>query len=176
MDKHTLHTLGQHLQAIRIERGLSLSQLAADAGIAKSNLSRLEQGSGNPTIDTIWRLAVQLGVPFSELVAPIKTPFGEEGLEVQLIAKGNNRPRVDAYYMSMAPNIHRQAHAHTVGSTETITMVSGELLVGPADSPQRLISGQSITFNADQPHGYQTEQQWATFLITIVYHTEDSAS
>ena len=64
MDKLSLGTLGQHLQSLRLARGWSLSQLAAAAGSAKSNLSRLEQGNGNPTLDTIWRLAVQLGVPF----------------------------------------------------------------------------------------------------------------
>ena len=63
-----LATLGRNLQKLRLDKGLSLSKLAADAGIAKSNLSRLEQGTGNPTIDTIWRLAVQLDVPFGSLV------------------------------------------------------------------------------------------------------------
>ena len=63
MDQLSLETLGRHLQSLRVARGWSLSGLAAAAGVAKSNLSRLEQGNGNPTLDTIWRLAVQLNVP-----------------------------------------------------------------------------------------------------------------
>ncbi len=83
MDKPSLNTLGRHIQLLRTERGLSLSQLAADAGIAKSNLSRIEQGEGNPTLDTIWRLAMQLDVPFGNLVAPVSgAPLGEDGVEV----------------------------------------------------------------------------------------------
>ena len=78
MDQHSLETLGRHLQSLRVARGWSLSGLAAAAGVAKSNLSRLEQGNGNPTLDTIWRLAVQLNVPFGNLVAPIRVPVGEE--------------------------------------------------------------------------------------------------
>lgn len=70
MNKLSLNTLGQHLQALRLERGWSLSQLANEAGITKSNLCRLEQGNGNPTRDTLWRLAVQLNLPFGTLVAP----------------------------------------------------------------------------------------------------------
>ena len=74
MEKPSLDILGRNLQSIRVSKGLSLSQLAQDAGIAKSNLSRIEQGSGNPTLDTLWRLAIQLDVPFGCLVASMNTP------------------------------------------------------------------------------------------------------
>jgi transcriptional regulator with XRE-family HTH domain len=50
------------------EAGLSLTELARRAGIAKSTLSQLESGAGNPSVETLWALAVALGVPFSRLV------------------------------------------------------------------------------------------------------------
>ena len=103
MDSLSLNTLGHHLQRLRLERGWSLSQLASEAGIAKSNLCRLEQGNGNPTLDTIWRLAVQLNVPFGTLVAPISVPLGEDGVQVRLIDQGKDCPQVDAYWMRCAP-------------------------------------------------------------------------
>src|SRR5262245_1110372 len=59
--------------AIRRERervGISLSELAKRAGLAKSTLSQLESGTGNPSVETLWSLGVALGVPFSRLVDP----------------------------------------------------------------------------------------------------------
>src|SRR5512144_1130714 len=59
--------------ALRRERdraGLSLTELARRAGIAKSTLSQLESGAGNPSVETLWALGVALGVPFSQLVDP----------------------------------------------------------------------------------------------------------
>jgi len=56
--------------AIRRERELaqiSLSALAAKAGLAKSTLSQLEGGKGNPNVETLWALATALGIPFSSL-------------------------------------------------------------------------------------------------------------
>lgn len=170
MDKASLITLGLHLQQLRLERGLSLSQLAADAGIAKSNLSRLEQGNGNPTLDTIWRLAVQLNMPFSALVAPVNSAFGEAGMEVRLIDQGQDQPKVDAYWMSVVPHTRREAEPHTTGTTESITLISGELTVGTTDYLKRLTAGETFTFVADQPHSYETHERGATFLITIIYH------
>ncbi|WP_141317589.1 helix-turn-helix domain-containing protein [Halomonas halmophila] len=169
MDRLSLSTLGQHLQTLRQARGWSLSQLATAAGIAKSNLSRLEQGDGNPTLDTIWRLAVQLHVPFGTLVAPIQVPLGEDGVEVRLLDQGQDSPRVDAYWMRCAPNITRHAEAHSPGTREWLTIVSGQLEAGPEDRIQPLSAGDTLNFDADQPHLYRTHGAWATLLMTIVY-------
>ncbi|MFL6110100.1 MAG: helix-turn-helix domain-containing protein, partial [Catenulispora sp.] len=57
--------------AVRRERervGVSIAELARRAGVAKSTLSQLEAGAGNPSIETLWSLGVALGVPFSRLV------------------------------------------------------------------------------------------------------------
>jgi len=172
VNQSTLNILGRHLKKLRQDKGVSLSQLAAGAGIAKSNLSRLEQGNGNPTLDTIWRLAKQLEVPFGQLVQPLSTSVGENGVEVRLIEQGQGVLNVDAYWMSVAPNTRREAEAHATGTQETITVISGTLEVGNIGSTQLLLPGQSIAFSADLPHVYKTQDEWVTCLITIVYHKE----
>ncbi|AQU81552.1 MAG: helix-turn-helix transcriptional regulator [Halomonas sp.] len=169
MDEHSLSTLGQHLQSLRQARGWSLSYLANAAGIAKSNLCRLEQGNGNPTLDTIWRLAVQLNVPFGTLVAPINVPLGEDGVQVQLIDQGKGSPQVDAYWMRCAPNTLRRAEAHTPGTQETLTLINGSLEAGPEGATTSLRPGETITFPADQPHLYRTRTVEATLIMTITY-------
>ncbi|MCL7930074.1 helix-turn-helix domain-containing protein [Halomonas llamarensis] len=169
MNKCSLDTLGQHLQALRQARGWSLSSLANAAGIAKSNLSRLEQGSGNPTLDTLWRLAVQLNVPFGTLVAPITMPLGEDGVQVQLIDQGKDSPQVDAYWMRCAPHTLRHAEAHTPGTRESLTLISGWLETGPEGATTQLTPGDTVTFPADQPHIYRTHSDKATMLLTVTY-------
>jgi len=49
----------------RQRAGLSLAEVARRAGIAKSTLSQLEAGNGNPGIETLWSLCVALNIPFS---------------------------------------------------------------------------------------------------------------
>jgi len=56
------------LQRERRRLGLSLTEAARRAGIAKSTLSQLEQGTGNPSVETLWALSTTLGVPFARLV------------------------------------------------------------------------------------------------------------
>src|ERR1700760_1558730 len=62
----------QKLVAVALKRertraGLSLSEVARRADIAKSTLSQLESGLGNPSLETLWALGNALGVPFSQL-------------------------------------------------------------------------------------------------------------
>lgn len=176
MDKPSLDALGHHLQRLRHQCGLSLSQLAADAGIAKSNLSRLEQGNGNPTLDTIWRLATRLQVPFGDLIAPLSVPVEDAGVQVRLIDQGNGEPRVDAYWMRCAPHTLRQAEPHSAGTREAITLLSGQLEIGTQDGTRLLSAGQSHSFAADRPHLYRAGDIGATLLVVIIYAGEETGA
>jgi DNA-binding XRE family transcriptional regulator len=169
MNNPPLNTLGRNLQKWRIAKGLSLSKLAQDAGIAKSNLSRLEQGSGNPTIDTIWRLAVQLDVPFGSLVASMTTPIGDDKVQVKLIEQGSDNPQVDAYWMLCAPYTQRVSEPHSAGAVEAVTVISGRLQTGSESAPKWLTAGETHAFSADDCHVYKTEELWTTLLVTITY-------
>src|SRR4051812_49584751 len=70
MAQAPLDVIAFSLRREREHAGLSLSELAKRAGIAKSTLSQLETGSGNPSVETLWALGVALDVPFSRLVDP----------------------------------------------------------------------------------------------------------
>ncbi|MDX2949012.1 helix-turn-helix domain-containing protein [Streptomyces caniscabiei] len=50
---------------------MSLAELAGQARLAKQALSNLEQGAGNPMGDTLFSIAVVLGVPVTRLVAEL---------------------------------------------------------------------------------------------------------
>ncbi len=173
MDQQARETLGRHLQGLRIQHGLSLSQLAADADIAKSNLSRLEQGLGNPTLDTMWRLAVRLNVPFGTLIQSISVPIGNDGVQVRLIDQGKDQPNVDVYWMSCAPNTLREAEAHSPGTYETVTIINGQIDVGVTADFKTLSAGEAHTFRGDQPHIYRTGELWTTLLVVIIYAREE---
>ncbi|WZB72959.1 helix-turn-helix transcriptional regulator [Achromobacter xylosoxidans] len=63
--------IGLLATALRREReraGMSLAELARRAGLAKSTLSQLESGTGNPSLETLWALAMALDVQVSRLI------------------------------------------------------------------------------------------------------------
>lgn len=55
-------TLGAELIELRRERGLTQAQLADEAGVNQSEISRLEHGAANPSMATLEAIAAVLGV------------------------------------------------------------------------------------------------------------------
>ena len=64
-----------NLNKLRTERSLTLGQLAKLSGISKAILSDIEKGGSNPTINTIWKIANGLNVPYTRLME-VKEPDG----------------------------------------------------------------------------------------------------
>ena len=53
-----ISVIAKSLVRERARTGLSLAEVARRAGIAKSTLSQLESGNGNPSLETLWSLCV----------------------------------------------------------------------------------------------------------------------
>ena len=60
--------LGEQICDLRRERGLTQEVVATRAQITRQHLQRLENGSTNPTVGTLFRVSNVLGVPLWELV------------------------------------------------------------------------------------------------------------
>lgn len=66
MDKdYFRHEIGERIVQIRKSRGLTQQQLAEKSGIKQENISRIERGCCNVTIDTLNKLSVVLDFDFS---------------------------------------------------------------------------------------------------------------
>jgi transcriptional regulator with XRE-family HTH domain len=64
-----LRILGTRLRDARVKLGLNQYDVAHDSMTDAANYGRLERGIGNPTLLTLLRLCVRLGVDPGELVA-----------------------------------------------------------------------------------------------------------
>jgi predicted transcriptional regulator len=65
--------VARNLRRLRVERGLSQENLAADAGIDRTYMSRLERGLENPTVAILEQLAVP-SVPTSSSSSSCRLP------------------------------------------------------------------------------------------------------
>jgi transcriptional regulator with XRE-family HTH domain len=169
--------------ALRREReraGLSLSEVAKRAGIAKSTLSQLESGAGNPSIETLWALGVALEVPFSRLVDPptpqVHVVRAGEGPAVSseqahfigtLLASSPASARRDIYTIRLEPGAPRKAEAHIPGTVEHMTVAAGRIRTGPAEEPIELGPGDYARFPGDVAHVYEALEPgaWAVLVM-----------
>jgi transcriptional regulator with XRE-family HTH domain len=171
--------------SIRRERaraGMSLSELARQAGIAKSTLSQLESGTGNPSLETLWALGVALGVPFSRLVDParrgVRVIRAGEGLAVYaerasyaatLLASCPPGGRQDIYRVLAQPDEPRMSDPHMPATVEHVVMSTGRALVGPAGEPAEVAAGDYVTYPGDAPHMFRALEPDTTGVIILEY-------
>ena len=66
--------VASNIRRFRLERGMSIGELARRSGISKQTLSKVEQGVGNPTIETMAALADALDVTTRRLLTQWGTP------------------------------------------------------------------------------------------------------
>ncbi len=65
-------TVGLVIRRLRKNKGLSQDVLSGFAGIARTHLTMIENGTKQPNFETIWKIAQALGMSPSELVQQIE--------------------------------------------------------------------------------------------------------
>ncbi len=178
-----LARIAESLRRERERTGLSLTELARRAGIAKSTLSQLESGTANPSVETLWALGVALGVPLRQLVDPpapqIRVIRAGEGARIPsdqasyvgtLLSSGNPHARRDVYRIEIEPGAMRKAEAHIPGSVEHLIVAAGRMRVGPVDALIDLDPGDYVTFRGDIPHTYEALAAHTWGILVMEHH------
>lgn len=80
--------IGERLRDIRQSKGITIYKLSKETGISQNHISGIELGKRQPTIDTLKRLTLPLGITLAEL-------FNEDG-KVSILTE-NERKLLENY-------------------------------------------------------------------------------
>jgi len=88
--------LGERVRALRKARNWTLEQAAQKAGLARSTLSKIENGQMSPTFDAVKKLAEGLGISVPQLFTP---PRGDQILgRMDITKSGEGKRHTTATY------------------------------------------------------------------------------
>ena len=173
--------VAREIRAHREARGLSLSATAARAGVSKTILATIESGAGNPSLETLWRIAGALDVTVGTLLAedePVRTQLirradgewlsFESGIRGRLLHVDGRDRRLEALEIRLEPGKHYRSPAHSPGTEELVICVQGTLTLGPDGHEEQLDEGDALHFAADVPHSYRSDAG-ATALCAFSY-------
>lgn len=163
-----INLVGRIAVSLRRERqhaGLSLTELARRAGLAKSTLSQLEAGNKSPGVETLWSLATALGVPLSQLIDPprpvVQLIRRNEGVPTRsehadytatLLSSSPAGVRRDLFRIEAEPGRTKTSEPHQAGTLEHVIVVAGRADAGPIDQPVSLECGDYVCYPGDVVH------------------------
>ena len=142
------------LKQARFERGLSLAELAARAGMTASTISRLETGARRLTLAQVERLADALGVSTDALLvehkegqSPFKFAARDGRVWWPVGPEQADGPRVYRVVLPVEEPVRHQHEGH-----QWVYVLDGavRLLVGASDRVLRV--GESAEFSTWEPH------------------------
>lgn len=160
--------VGAQLREKRKARGLSLDELAAASGVSRAALSQIELYKSNPSLGVLWKIAVGLGVPFSELIGArgqgvsvlrrsdaqvLRSADGK--MESRPLSPAGSNPWVELYELRLAARAVHVSDPHAPGTREIVVVLSGALHMRVGAVVYELGPGDSISFRADEAHAYE---------------------
>jgi len=180
--------LGGTIRQYRMQKGLTLQELARRSGITKGYLSRIEKARKAPPVSTIINIAKALGVGISDI-------FGErqEGKAVSLVKKAERRHiardgTVFGYaYETLAHKfIHRHMEPYILTlpvkpkknvlfqhkGEELLFVLEGTMKFFHGDKEFIVEEGDCIYFDASIPHYGVCQNKKEVKCLMVIYASE----
>ncbi|MFY4777068.1 helix-turn-helix domain-containing protein [Metabacillus sp. RGM 3146] len=175
--------IAKNLKKLRTDRNLSLGQLSDLCSVSKVMLSQIEKGETNPTINTIWKIANGLKVPYTKLIdeAPNNAVIVRKSECTEQMNEAANY-RVFCYFKSsptrnfemfrveLDPHSSNESIGHSEKSQEYIYVTSGELILNTKGKEYILLEGDSIYFDSSVHHTYSNQQDYLLTFVVINYY------
>lgn len=175
--------IASNLKRLRKEKNLSLSKLSELSGVSKVMLGQIERGESNPTINTVWKIATGLKVPYTYIIDEPKSKtilIKKQDIIEQLSEDGNfkiynyfptnNTRNFELFTAELDKESSYYSKGHGDNSEEYVLIFNGELVLDIGDKNYTLNDGDSIQFDSSKPHSYINKSTSTVKMAIINYY------
>ncbi|WP_067445265.1 helix-turn-helix domain-containing protein [Nocardia alba] len=174
--------VARNVRRYRMERAMSLGDLARRSGLSKQTLSKIEQGIGNPTVETLSQLGTALDVSTRRLLTEWGTPVyvqrgadsiwtDHDGRVERMLddTYGSGHVRTLVLRLERAAEEPRIIEPHPLGTLHHVYVITGKMRTGPLDDSVELAAGDFARFPGDVAHRHVclSERAVAHVVTTI---------
>lgn len=177
-------TLGNALRRLREEQHMSLRTLAENTGFSPSFISQVENGQASPSINSMERIALALGVTLGE--------FFSQTEQASSVVRAGGRPTLQAGWSKAKMEALGQVQARTHGidaimvtinaggssgskpytrpKHELALVYEGEARLTLCGEIQTLYRGDSVTIPPESPRLWQNAGTAPVVIVFISYN------
>ena len=177
--------IGRQVREFRSSQNITVADLARQAGLSTSMLSKVENGQTSPSLATLHALSVALSVPVTALfrmyeetreATNVKSGQGltierqgtRAGHQYQLLGHSSNHsPSVEPYLITLTEESDIFPLFQHEG-IEFIYILVGEVVYRHANKLYHLKVGDSLYFDADAPHGPEDLVALPIIMLAVI--------
>jgi transcriptional regulator with XRE-family HTH domain len=181
------YEIGLKLRQLRLRKKIALVDLGKHTGLSASMLSQLENGKLIPTLPTLARIAMVFDVGLDHFFSdkrlkrtfsivrkeermkfPDRVESPAPGYFFEVLAFGASDKSLSAYLADFPRNSAKGARDHVHAGAEFIHVIEGDLGIHYQSEEYVLHAGDSVYFDASEPHSYygQTDPPAKAIIIT----------
>lgn len=181
------HTIGEQIKSLRLKKGLSLEDLAAQAGFSTKELEKIEDQDISPPLGYIISLAKVLNVPVGEFfgdcgdspfcivrkdsrtaVSRFSTSYSYEGLGLQ---KKNRQ--MEPFLVTLQPKEAQKVETNQHIGEEFIFVLEGSVEISLLNHRDILNPGDSIYYDSNVPHILRCHGDKPATILAVIYAKEE---
>lgn len=173
--------VGINLKKFRNEKGLTLDQVAEQAGVSKSMIGEIERGTKSPTIATLWKICNGISIPFSELIKTedqdvslvtnedIRYFKVQEGFNMFVLFPYDEKKHFEIFRQEIMPHTTYKSR-HTGKLREYCIAIKGDLIIQVGTKAYSIKEGEALQFLANVDHHYINNTDETVKIINIIYY------
>ncbi len=178
--------VGLRLRMLRERQGLSLRALAQACGLSINAISRIERGEHSPTVSSLHQLATALKVPITAffedpseqttvLVRRDRRLRSEaDGVTMESLGIGLPHQQLEPFLVRVNPGAGSTSQQITHAGEEFVYCLEGQIEYRVSSDVYHLEEGDSLLFEAAQPHCFQNAAESQVTLIMVFQSAEGS--
>jgi transcriptional regulator with XRE-family HTH domain len=178
--------VGQRIRDLRQRQGLTQRALADACELSANAVGLIERGETSPSVSTLHRIALALDVSIAELFS------SPDPVQATVLVKRDERPRVqrdrvvmenlaqglvdpcmEPFLATLQPGAGTGADPVVHMGEEFVFCLEGEVEYRVAGHTYRLEVGDSLMFQAHQPHCWQNAGQVPAKLLLVFHAAEE---
>jgi len=176
-------TLGQKIRKLRLDKKMTLQDVAGITGYSKALISRIENDSVSPSISSLIKIASALDTTLYELFAAVEGKGTEitrrkdrssqvmagGKIKVQELSGNGDERKLVAVIMTFEPGASAAEEKAKVHSGEEWWHVlKGKLVAAVGENTYELGEGDSIYLNSSVPHTWQNPAKGKATALVLV--------
>jgi transcriptional regulator with XRE-family HTH domain len=174
--------VGGRVRQLRLGQGMSIRTLAAKTGFSPSLISQVEHGQVTPSIGSLERIAIALGVglgkffsePNTHVTGLVRASARQKltstwsPVSIEALGPMNGSGKLESVMMTMAPGGRSGKYPATDSGEKFAFIVEGEVTLTIGDEVHTLGKGDAITFAPANSHQWEnTGAEIAQVMIVV---------